>query len=267
MNCHVCRGKLIFHLSTSIFFITWLLLRQSHKRRIWIVPPEFHPWHYGDRYRKKQSNRKKWNISIFEKLSNNKSTNWVKKKKIEYLCVFSCWCLPECYYPRTEYYRWMWPTNLWNMSRLFFSGRICYQDMYKLLRFISPPLGLGKKCPNRVAYKVCTPTRSLWIGLSRPKGPWWFRTVNVCSHSPAAAPETREWPRPHDHMHTKHVHPSSAQPSRRVTSGECRETMLPQVSLMPEILPAYEQGSERRAARWSEVRALFPPGLPADVSS
>ncbi|TNN30525.1 Voltage-dependent P/Q-type calcium channel subunit alpha-1A [Liparis tanakae] len=36
-------------------------------------------------------------------------------------------------------------------------GRICYQDMYKLLRFISPPLGLGKKCPNRVAYKVGTP--------------------------------------------------------------------------------------------------------------
>uniref|UniRef100_A0A674N4Z0 Voltage-dependent N-type calcium channel subunit alpha n=1 Tax=Takifugu rubripes TaxID=31033 RepID=A0A674N4Z0_TAKRU len=32
-------------------------------------------------------------------------------------------------------------------------GRICYQDMYKLLLFISPPLGLGKKCPNRVAYK------------------------------------------------------------------------------------------------------------------
>ncbi|XP_008302849.1 voltage-dependent N-type calcium channel subunit alpha-1B-like, partial [Stegastes partitus] len=32
-------------------------------------------------------------------------------------------------------------------------GRICYQDMYKLLRFISPPLGLGKKCPSRVAYK------------------------------------------------------------------------------------------------------------------
>ncbi|KAJ7988513.1 hypothetical protein DPEC_G00324360 [Dallia pectoralis] len=32
-------------------------------------------------------------------------------------------------------------------------GRICYQDMYKLLRFISPPLGLGKKCPTRVAYK------------------------------------------------------------------------------------------------------------------
>ncbi|KAG7240825.1 hypothetical protein INR49_023399 [Caranx melampygus] len=36
-------------------------------------------------------------------------------------------------------------------------GRICYQDMYKLLRFISPPLGLGKKCPNRVAYKKKKP--------------------------------------------------------------------------------------------------------------
>uniref|UniRef100_A0A8C9TMV5 Voltage-dependent N-type calcium channel subunit alpha n=1 Tax=Scleropages formosus TaxID=113540 RepID=A0A8C9TMV5_SCLFO len=32
-------------------------------------------------------------------------------------------------------------------------GRIPYMDMYNLLRVISPPLGLGKKCPNRVAYK------------------------------------------------------------------------------------------------------------------
>uniref|UniRef100_A0A8C2KCU6 Voltage-dependent N-type calcium channel subunit alpha n=1 Tax=Cyprinus carpio TaxID=7962 RepID=A0A8C2KCU6_CYPCA len=32
-------------------------------------------------------------------------------------------------------------------------GRIHYMDMYNLLRIISPPLGLGKKCPNRVAYK------------------------------------------------------------------------------------------------------------------
>ncbi|XP_066568568.1 calcium channel, voltage-dependent, N type, alpha 1B subunit, a [Amia ocellicauda] len=32
-------------------------------------------------------------------------------------------------------------------------GRIQYKDMYNLLRVISPPLGLGKKCPNRVAYK------------------------------------------------------------------------------------------------------------------
>lgn len=41
--------------------------------------------------------------------------------------------------------------NLW-----FFlsSCRIHYKDMYNLLRAIVPPLGLGKKCPNRVAYKV-----------------------------------------------------------------------------------------------------------------
>lgn len=34
------------------------------------------------------------------------------------------------------------------------SGRIHYKDMYSLLRVISPPLGLGKKCPHRVACKV-----------------------------------------------------------------------------------------------------------------
>lgn len=34
------------------------------------------------------------------------------------------------------------------------SCRIHYKDMYNLLRVIAPPLGLGKKCPHRVAYKV-----------------------------------------------------------------------------------------------------------------
>ncbi|KTG47287.1 hypothetical protein cypCar_00036547, partial [Cyprinus carpio] len=33
-------------------------------------------------------------------------------------------------------------------------GRIHYKDMYSLLRVIDPPLGLGKKCPHRVACKV-----------------------------------------------------------------------------------------------------------------
>ncbi|TRY66750.1 hypothetical protein DNTS_028791 [Danionella cerebrum] len=32
-------------------------------------------------------------------------------------------------------------------------GRISYRDMYDMLRHMSPPLGLGKKCPARVAYK------------------------------------------------------------------------------------------------------------------
>uniref|UniRef100_A0A3Q4GYT5 Voltage-dependent N-type calcium channel subunit alpha n=1 Tax=Neolamprologus brichardi TaxID=32507 RepID=A0A3Q4GYT5_NEOBR len=32
-------------------------------------------------------------------------------------------------------------------------GRIKYRDMYQMLLHMSPPLGLGKKCPPRVAYK------------------------------------------------------------------------------------------------------------------
>ncbi|KFO19522.1 Voltage-dependent P/Q-type calcium channel subunit alpha-1A [Fukomys damarensis] len=32
-------------------------------------------------------------------------------------------------------------------------GRMPYPDMYQMLRHMSPPLGLGKKCPARVAYK------------------------------------------------------------------------------------------------------------------
>lgn len=34
------------------------------------------------------------------------------------------------------------------------SGRIKYLDMYEMLLHMSPPLGLGKKCPPRIAYKV-----------------------------------------------------------------------------------------------------------------
>lgn len=34
------------------------------------------------------------------------------------------------------------------------SGRIGYSDMFKMLKHMPPPLGLGKKCPARVAYKV-----------------------------------------------------------------------------------------------------------------
>ncbi|XP_073076774.1 voltage-dependent N-type calcium channel subunit alpha-1B isoform X7 [Manis javanica] len=32
-------------------------------------------------------------------------------------------------------------------------GRIGYSDMFEMLKHMSPPLGLGKKCPARVAYK------------------------------------------------------------------------------------------------------------------
>lgn len=39
------------------------------------------------------------------------------------------------------------PSHLW-------SGRMSYRDMYEMLLDMSPPLGLGKKCPPRIAYKV-----------------------------------------------------------------------------------------------------------------
>lgn len=34
-----------------------------------------------------------------------------------------------------------------------FSGRIHYTQMYEMLRNIPPPVGFGKKCPYRLAYK------------------------------------------------------------------------------------------------------------------
>lgn len=39
-------------------------------------------------------------------------------------------------------------------SPTLWSGRIKYSDMYQMLLHMPPPLGLGKKCPPRVAYKV-----------------------------------------------------------------------------------------------------------------
>lgn len=34
-----------------------------------------------------------------------------------------------------------------------FRGRIHYTDMYEMLRNIAPPVGFGRKCPYRLAYK------------------------------------------------------------------------------------------------------------------
>ena len=37
---------------------------------------------------------------------------------------------------------------IWN-----FRGKIHYTDVFNMLRQIDPPLGFGKKCPERMAYK------------------------------------------------------------------------------------------------------------------
>ena len=35
-----------------------------------------------------------------------------------------------------------------------FRGRIKYTEMYDMLRELEPPVGFGKKCPWRLAYRV-----------------------------------------------------------------------------------------------------------------
>lgn len=47
------------------------------------------------------------------------------------------------------------------------SGRIHYTEMYEMLTLMSPPLGLGKRCPSKVAYKVDHPF--LCSGLATPQ--------------------------------------------------------------------------------------------------
>lgn len=43
------------------------------------------------------------------------------------------------------------PTTLLFILR---SGRIHHTDMYEMLRNMEPPVGFGKKCPYRLAYRV-----------------------------------------------------------------------------------------------------------------
>lgn len=40
------------------------------------------------------------------------------------------------------------------MFYCYFRGRIHYTDMYEMLRNMEPPVGFGKKCPYRLAYRV-----------------------------------------------------------------------------------------------------------------
>jgi len=45
-------------------------------------------------------------------------------------------------------------TNIYLIMLCLFSGRIQYTDMYDMLRNMEPPVGFGKKCPYRLAYRV-----------------------------------------------------------------------------------------------------------------
>uniref|UniRef100_A0A8D1BEV4 Voltage-dependent N-type calcium channel subunit alpha n=1 Tax=Sus scrofa TaxID=9823 RepID=A0A8D1BEV4_PIG len=69
-------------------------------------------------------------------------------------------------------------------------GRISYNDMFEMLKHMSPPLGLGKKCPARVAYKVDpnpTPRRlSAEAGCPSLRG---LVRVSVCVSARAPVPQ------------------------------------------------------------------------------
>ena len=43
--------------------------------------------------------------------------------------------------------------HCFNCVYVIFSGKIHYTEIFKLLCQIDPPLGFGKKCPERMAYK------------------------------------------------------------------------------------------------------------------
>lgn len=58
--------------------------------------------------------------------------------------------------------------------------------MYKLVRVISPPLGLGENCPYRVACKVCLPVPSRDWRWGAPRNPSsLFRSATTVPHEGA----------------------------------------------------------------------------------
>ncbi|XP_072878248.1 voltage-dependent N-type calcium channel subunit alpha-1B isoform X4 [Chlorocebus sabaeus] len=73
--------------------------------------------------------------------------------------------------------------------------RIHYKDMYSLLRCIAPPVGLGKNCPRRLAYKVCNFRASIQH-TSLPETqtqhtlPAWFGNDDASPFFPPVLPRT-----------------------------------------------------------------------------
>lgn len=129
---------------------------------------------------------------------------------------------------------------------IFFSGRICYQDMYKLLRFISPPLGLGKKCPNRVAYKVCTPTQFFCFQRDCDGFRLWMPVLIPCG--------AREWS-DHTYIQTCIDPPLTSWQVTMASAGNNAASQAQTTGIRCDVyFPASKQSSEWRVG--SEERAL-----------
>ena len=62
------------------------------------------------------------------------------------------------------------------------TGKIKYTQMYDMLRDIPPPVGFGRKCPYRLAYKVRIQGASTVRPLAMPRLFTWDTKISTCIH-------------------------------------------------------------------------------------
>ena len=81
--------------------------------------------------------------------------------KIHYTKIFCNFPRPRCIFYIPRYISSYGSELAHCVKRMFFnlclyffsSGKIHYTEIFDMLRNIDPPLGFGKKCPERLAYK------------------------------------------------------------------------------------------------------------------
>ena len=68
--------------------------------------------------------------------------------------MFHHWATgPTCPIVRySQYYKSLKKELIKNVN-FYYRGRIHYNDMYEMLRDLEPPVGFGKKCPAKFAYR------------------------------------------------------------------------------------------------------------------
>ena len=68
---------------------------------------------------------------------------------------------------------WVWSDLI---DTFDFSGRLHYKEMYEMLRTMEPPVGFGRNCPYRIAYKVRSSSLPVfWVIVMRR--PEWYRSI------------------------------------------------------------------------------------------
>ena len=112
--------------STYLWLSSWTILT---------ILPEIHPF---------------WDLTIWENLSQFGRNMILEEGKKNWdfclLCFQSNFFLPTKLLKKSKKEGYV---NIW----LLYSGKIHYTEVFDMLRSIDPPLGFGKKCPERQAYK------------------------------------------------------------------------------------------------------------------